>query len=59
MRDADELKSDLKWAGAVLAGVTLGFLVFAGDDPSGLLGALAGVALVLVVRLVLRRRRRA
>ena len=57
MRDGDELKSDLKWAVAVLAGVTLGFLVFSGGDPSGLLGALAGVTLVVVVRLVLRRRR--
>ena len=58
-RNRQELKSDLKWAVAVLAGVALGFLVFSGGDPSGLLGALVGVTLVLVVRMAVRRRRRA
>jgi hypothetical protein len=49
---------DLKWAIAVLAGATLAWLVFGGaDDPSPLLGAAAGVMIVVLVRAVMRWRR--
>jgi len=49
---------DLKWAVAVLAGVVLGIVVLGGgDDWSGLIGAVAGVLAVVVVRVVRRRRR--
>ena len=49
---------DLKWAVAVLAGATLAWLVFGGtDDPSPLLGAAAGVMIVVLVRAVMRWRR--
>jgi uncharacterized membrane protein YuzA (DUF378 family) len=47
---------DLKWALAVLTGFALGALVF-GADWSVLVGALIGVAVVLLVRALLRRRR--
>jgi hypothetical protein len=52
------LMDDLKWALAVLAGVALAALIFSAD-VSALVGAVAGVALVLAVRALLRRRRRA
>jgi uncharacterized membrane protein YeaQ/YmgE (transglycosylase-associated protein family) len=52
------LADDLKWALCVLVGATLGFLVFADGDVSPLVGAVIGVALVLVVLQVLRRVRR-
>jgi hypothetical protein len=52
------LIDDLKWALAVLAGVALAALIFSAD-VSALIGAVAGVALVLAARALLRRRRRA
>ena len=52
------MTDDLKWALAVLAGCALGLLVFGADDASLLLGAVAGVALVLAVRAALRSRKR-
>jgi hypothetical protein len=52
------LMDDLKWALAVLAGVALAALIFSAD-ASALVGAVAGVALVLAARVLLRRRRRA
>jgi hypothetical protein len=52
------LADDLKWALFVLAGATLGYLVFGDGDPSLLVGAVIGAALVIVVLQVLRRVRR-
>jgi hypothetical protein len=54
------LVDDLKVALAVFTGGFLGYLVFAPDDPSVLLGGVIGLALVTVglniVRFVWRRR---
>jgi len=54
------LAGDLKWALAVFTGAVLGYLVFAPDDTSVLLGAFIGIVLVVValniVRAVWRRR---
>jgi len=54
------LADDLKVALAVLTGAIVGYLVFAPEDPSVLLGVFIGLALVLValnvVRGVWRRR---
>jgi hypothetical protein len=50
------LGGDLKWALAILAGFALGCLVF-GAEPSILLGAVIGVAVVVIARAVLRRHR--
>jgi hypothetical protein len=54
------LTDDLRWALFVFSGAILGYLVFAPDDPSVLLGAFIGLLLVLVVlniaRVVWRRR---
>ena len=52
------LADDLKAALAVFTGVILGYLVFAPDDPSLLLGALIGIALVVVALNVARAIRR-
>jgi uncharacterized membrane protein HdeD (DUF308 family) len=52
------LADDLKAALAVFMGVILGYLVFAPDDPSVLLGALIGIALVVVGLNVVRGARR-
>ncbi|HEX5621958.1 MAG TPA: hypothetical protein VFX51_26260 [Solirubrobacteraceae bacterium] len=54
------LADDLKAALFVFSGVLLGYLVFAGHDTSILLGALIGLALMVVVLNVVRsvRRRR-
>ena len=52
------LADDLKWALFVLAGATLGVLVFGGGDTSLLLGCVIGVVVVIVVVSVLRRVRR-
>ena len=49
---------DLKWALAVLAGFVLGALVF-GADWSIVLGATVGVTVVIIVKAVIRRSRRA
>jgi hypothetical protein len=51
------IKNDLKWALSVLAGFVLGALIF-GMEWSILVGALLAVALVVVVRTLLRVRRR-
>jgi hypothetical protein len=48
-------KDDLKAALAVLAGVMLGYLVFAPDDPAILLGTFIGLTLMIVVLNVVRR----
>jgi len=50
-------RDDLKWALAVLAGATLGYLVFGAGDASLLLGSFAGAVLVLCAFAVLRRMR--
>jgi multisubunit Na+/H+ antiporter MnhG subunit len=54
------LADDLKAALFVFTGVMLGYLIFAPGDASLLLGALIGLALVIVVLNVVRgvRRRR-
>jgi hypothetical protein len=51
------IRDDLRWALAVLAGFALGALLF-GADVSILVGALIGVTLVVIARVVMRRRRR-
>ncbi len=48
-------RDDLKWMLGVLTGVAAGFLMFGQGDPSPLVGALFGVAVVLIVLDVLRR----
>jgi hypothetical protein len=45
---------DLKVALAVFTGALLGYLVFAPDDPSVLLGGIIGLAIVTVVLNVVR-----
>jgi hypothetical protein len=52
------LADDLRWALCVLAGVTLGYVVFGDGDTSLLVGAGIGAALVIVLLQVLRRVRR-
>jgi hypothetical protein len=48
-------RDDLKVGLFFLAGAVLGYFVFGGDGASVLLGALIGVALMIVVRSVRRR----
>jgi uncharacterized membrane protein YfcA len=50
---------DLKWAAAVFIGAFIGFLVFARDQPSVLVGVLIGIVAVVLVRVLLRRLTRA
>jgi uncharacterized membrane-anchored protein len=52
------ITDDLKWAAVVFTGAILGYLVFAPGDASVLLGALIGIALVVVVLNVVRGVRR-
>jgi uncharacterized protein YqgC (DUF456 family) len=47
-------RDDLKWALAVLAGVTLGYFMLGGEDTSLLLGPFVG-AVVICAFAVLRR----
>jgi uncharacterized membrane protein YfcA len=49
---------DLRWALFVLAGASLGYLLFGKDDPSILLGFIVGALIVIVVLNSLRRFRR-
>jgi hypothetical protein len=50
-------RDDLKWALAVLAGATLGYFIFGGEDASLLLGSFIGATAVICVLAVLRRMR--
>jgi uncharacterized membrane protein YeaQ/YmgE (transglycosylase-associated protein family) len=50
-------RDDLKWALAVLAGATLGYFIFGGEDASLLLGSFVGAVVVICVFAVLRRMR--
>jgi hypothetical protein len=52
------LADDIRWALFVLAGATLGYLIFGAGDPSILLGAVAGAVIAIVVLNGLRRLRR-
>jgi len=49
------LRDDLKWALAVLAGATLAYFVFGGDDASLLLGSFVGALIVISIFTALRR----
>jgi hypothetical protein len=48
-------RDDLKWALAVLAGATLGYLVFGGGNASLLLGSFVGALVAISVLTGLRR----
>jgi inner membrane protein involved in colicin E2 resistance len=49
------LRQDVMWALFVLAGAALAYLLLGADEPSLLLGALLGVAVVIIVLNFLRR----
>jgi hypothetical protein len=49
------LADDLRWALFVLAGATLGYLLFGGGDTSLLLGCVLGAVLAILVLSALRR----